>query len=171
MKTTSYRSTYTARWPRPSQFKNLFNEHSPYWSKFLFKVFFWIKTGEVEVNCYWKMYNRYSYAYKPCYCPGRIYIELGPWHFGIFAIFSCQIQVKTKKNLTVWARGPWHCSICQIRPWLLHYVHKKVRWVPQLVTFKIKPLNFTWVIRLNWLANINLKEPGPSEQYYCWGPI
>ena len=41
-----------------------------------------------------------SYAYKPCYCPSRIYIDLGPWQFEIFAIFSCQIQVKTKKVLS-----------------------------------------------------------------------
>ena len=41
-----------------------------------------------------------SYAYKPCYCPRRIYIELGPWHFEIFAIFSRQIQVKIKKVLS-----------------------------------------------------------------------
>ena len=39
-----------------------------------------------------------GYVYKPCYCPGWIYIELSPWHFGIFAIFSSQIQVKTKKK-------------------------------------------------------------------------
>ena len=38
-------------------------------------------------------------AYQPCYCRGRICIELGPWHFGIFAIFSSQIQVKTKQVL------------------------------------------------------------------------
>ena len=28
----------------------------------------------------------------------RAGFELGPWHFGIFAIFSCQVQVKTKKK-------------------------------------------------------------------------
>ena len=40
-----------------------------------------------------------SYAYKPCYCPGRIYFELGPWHLEIFAIFFYQVQAKTKKVL------------------------------------------------------------------------
>ena len=41
-----------------------------------------------------------DYAYKPCYnCPGPIYIELGPWHFEIFVIFFCQIQLKTEKIL------------------------------------------------------------------------
>ena len=40
-----------------------------------------------------------SYAYNPSYCPGRICIELGPWHLKIFATFSCQTQVKTKKTL------------------------------------------------------------------------
>ena len=85
--------------PRPSQSKNLCNEYSPFLELIFFeKVFCCIKTGKVEVNCCRKMYSRYSYAYKPCYCPGRIYIELGPWHFEIFAILSCQIQVKTKKS-------------------------------------------------------------------------
>ena len=51
-----------------------------------------------------------SYAYKPCYCPSRIYIELGRWHFDIFAIFSRQIQVKTKKVLSEW--GP--LALCHV---------------------------------------------------------
>ena len=46
-----------------------------------------------------------SYAYKPRYCLGRIYIELGPWHFRIFSIFSCQIQVKTTKKSLPFERG------------------------------------------------------------------
>ena len=50
--------------------------------------------------------TRDGYAYKPCYCPGRIYIELNPWHFGIFAIFFCQIQVKTKKKSYHLSAGP-----------------------------------------------------------------
>ena len=41
-----------ARESRLSQFKNLFNEHSPTVANFFSKVFFCIKTGEVEVNCY-----------------------------------------------------------------------------------------------------------------------
>ena len=39
-----------------------------------------------------------NYACKLCYCPGRICIELDPRHFGIFAIFSFRIQVKTTKK-------------------------------------------------------------------------
>ena len=58
-----------------------------------------------------------------------------------------------------------------IRSWLLHYVHKKVTCGPELATFRKKTLNFTWVIRLNWLANIELRGPGPLNQYYCLGPI
>ena len=49
-------------------------------------------------------------CYKPCYCPSRIYIELGPWHLEIFAILSRQIQVKTKKVLSeCWAHGTVLC--------------------------------------------------------------
>ena len=103
--------------------------------------------------------------------PGPDLHRVGPlalWNFR--NIFLPNTGEDQKKSYRLSA-GPLACSISQIRPWLLHYVHKKVRGVPQLVTFKIKPLNFTWVIRLNWLANINLKELGPLEQYYCWGPI
>ena len=28
-----------------------------------------------------------SYAYKPCYFSGRIYIDLGPWHWDFCNIF------------------------------------------------------------------------------------
>ena len=34
---------------------------------------------------------------------------------------------------------------------------------PQLATFRIKTLNFSRVIRLNWLANVKLKGPKPPE--------
>ena len=41
--------------------------------------------------------------------PGRIYITLGPWHFGDFRnIFLPNIgkEQKKKKNITIRARGP-----------------------------------------------------------------
>ena len=55
----------------------------------------------------------------------------------------------------------------------------------QLATFRIKTLNFTRAIRLNWLANIKLKGPEPPGRilllgahlnwglfkYSCRGPI
>ena len=31
--------------------------------------------------------------------PDQVYIDLDPWHFGIFAMFSWLIQVKIKKVL------------------------------------------------------------------------
>ena len=54
-----------------------------------------------------------------------------------------------------------------------------------LATFRIKNLNFTLVIRLNWLAKIKLRGPGPPGsilllgaqlnrgpfRYYCRGPM
>ena len=39
----------------------------------------------------------------------------------------------------------------------MHYVHKKARCGPELATFRTKTLHFLWVIRLNWLAKIELK--------------
>ena len=36
----------------------------------------------------------------------RAGFELGPWHFGIFAIFSCQVQVKTKKKVLFVREAP-----------------------------------------------------------------
>ena len=130
-------------------------------ANFFSKVFWCIKTGEVEVHCYWKMYNRWLHPLTiACYCRCRIYIELGPWYFAIFAIFSCQIQ-KTNKSL-IWARRHWHCAICQIRPWLFTFIKRLHEdWGPELANFRIKTLHFTRVIRLNWLANIKLKGSGP----------
>ena len=39
----------------------------------------------------------------------------------------------------------------------MHYVHKKARCGPELATFRTKTLHFLWVIRLNWLAKIELR--------------
>ena len=49
----------------------------------------------------------------------------------------------------------------------MHYVHKKARCGPELATFRTKTLYFLWVIRLNWLAKIELRTPPllPRRQY------
>ena len=39
----------------------------------------------------------------------------------------------------------------------MHYVHKKARCGPEIATFKTKTLHFFRVIRLNWLATIELR--------------
>ena len=39
----------------------------------------------------------------------------------------------------------------------MHYVHKKARCGPEMATFRTKTLHFFRVIRLNWLAAIELK--------------
>ena len=41
----------------------------------------------------------------------------------------------------------------------MHYVHKKARCGRDTVTFRIKTLHFFQVIRLNWLATIELRGP------------
>ena len=75
-------------------------------------------------------------------------------------IFSPNIGEDQKKSYHV-RGGPRHCTIWQIRSWLLHYVHKKVRLGPEIATLKTKPLNFTRVTRINWSAKIELKGPAP----------
>ena len=50
--------------------------------------------------------------------PGRIYIELSPWHIRIFTIFFCQIQVKTKK-MSYLSVGPLALSY-MLNPFLVN---------------------------------------------------
>ena len=40
----------------------------------------------------------------------------------------------------------------------MHYVHKKTRYGPEIATFRTKTLHLFRVIRLNWLAKIELRE-------------
>ena len=100
--------------------------------------------------------------------PGRIYIARGPWHFGDFCkLFPAKYKWRPKKSCYL-SPEPWHCAIWQIRRWLGHYVHKKFRWGPEVVTFRTKTLDFTLVIRLNWLEKIELRWCAwpPDRQYY-----
>ena len=39
----------------------------------------------------------------------------------------------------------------------MHYVHKKARCGPEIATFSTKTLHFFQVVRLNWLAKIELR--------------
>ena len=43
--------------------------------------------------------------------------------------------------------------------------------MPQLPTFRIKTLNFTRIIHLNWLAKIKLRSPGPPGSILLLGGI
>ena len=54
------------------------------------------------------------------------------------------------------------------KPWLLHYVHKKVRWASEIANFRTKTRDLIRVTHINQLAKIELREPGPlGSQYYC----
>ena len=100
--------------------------------------------------------------------PGRIYIARGPWHLGNFCnIFQPNISEDQKKSYHLRA-GPWHLAIWQIRCWLLHYDNKKLRWGPEIATFRTKTLDFTLVIRLKLVGKIELRGYAgpPSRQYY-----
>ena len=48
----------------------------------------------------------------------------------------------------------------------MHYVHKKARYGPEIATFTTKTLHFLRVIRLNWLAKIELR-----GIWRPWSPI
>ena len=39
----------------------------------------------------------------------------------------------------------------------MHYVHKNARCGPEIAIFRTKTFYFLWVIRLNWLAKIELR--------------
>ena len=81
---------------------------------------------------------------------GRIYIARGPRHFEDFCnIFLPNLSEDQQKFYYLSAR-PWHFAIWQIRRRLLHYVHKKFRWRPEVATFRTKSLDLTMVICLNW---------------------
>ena len=73
--------------------------------------------------------------------PGRIYIALGPWHFGDFRnIFLPNVGEDHKKSQDL-SVGPLagtapYCG--KFRPWLMHYVYKKTRCDPEIATFRTK---------------------------------
>ena len=98
MKITSYSSAYTARRPRPPQFKfnNLFNEHFP-WLNFLSILSRknWRGRGELLL----KNDAMDGFAYKPFYCRAGFTLRGAPGTLGIFPTSSCQKYVKIKKVL------------------------------------------------------------------------
>ena len=49
----------------------------------------------------------------------------------------------------------------------MHYVNKKARCGPEIATFKTKTLHFLRVMRLIWLAKMELMGPGARGLQYC----
>ena len=90
----------------------------------------------------------------------RSFFILGPWHFGDFCkIFLPNIE-KTKQKSYDFRAGPPSGTAPyygKSPAWLMHYVHKTAMWGSEIATFRIKTLHFFRVIRLNWLAKIELK--------------
>ena len=92
--------------------------------------------------------------------PGRIYIALGLWYFGDFRnIFLPNIGEDQKKSYDFSAvplagTAPYYGKSGP------HYVHKKARCGPEIATYRTKILHFFRVIRLNWLATIELRGGG-----------
>ena len=86
--------------------------------------------------------------------PGRIYIAPGPWQFGDFCnIFLPSVGEDQKKSYDLSAGPPAGTA-----PYYGHYVHKKAICGSEIATFLTKTLHFFRVIRLNWLAKIELRE-------------
>ena len=48
-----------------------------------------------------------------------------------------------------------------MQPWLLHYVHKKVRWGHELASYSTKTLNFTQVLHFSWLTKSEMSGSRP----------
>ena len=92
---------------------------------------------------------------------GRIDIAQGHWHLKRFLQHLLVKISEGQKKSYYLSAGPWHCAIWQIRLWLLHYVHEKFRCGPEVATFRTKNLDFTLVIRLNWLEKLI-----SGRQYY-----
>ena len=95
-------------------------------------------------------------------------VARGPWHFGHFCNIFLPHLSEDQNKFCYLSTGPWHCTIWQIRRWLLHNVHKKFRWGPKIAIFRTKTLHFILVIRLNWLDKIELRGcAGNSGRQYC----
>ena len=102
MKFTSYRSTCTAKEPRPLQlkFSSLFNEH--YFSLAIFLKYFVRKNWQGGGESFLKNGTIDGYV------PGRIYIARDRWHLGDFCnIFLPNINEDQKKVLLSEGRA-WH---------------------------------------------------------------
>ena len=53
--------------------------------------------------------------------------------------------------------GWYYAILCKILFYLLHVIHEKVGQGFEVATFKKKTLNFSLVIHLNWLAEIETR--------------
>ena len=113
---------------------------------------------------YWiftvKWYNRWL-RLLIMLLPGQIYIALGPWHFGDFCKIFLPNIGKTKQKSNDFRVGPLagtapYYGKSRIQPWLMHYAHKNAIWRSVIATFRRKTLHFFRVIRLNWLAKIEM---------------
>ena len=102
MKLTSYRSTCTARKPKPPQlkFNCLFNDHFHYLF-FFFQKYFVRKNWRGEVESLLKNGTVDGYAYQTCYSRARFTLREAPGTLGIFAKSSCRISVNPKKSSTI----------------------------------------------------------------------
>ena len=91
--------------------------------------------------------------------PGRIYIALGPWHFGDFRnVFLPNIN-EDQKNLTISALGlKLVLRHIMVNPAMINALRsQKGRCESEIATFRTKTLHFLRVIRLNWLTKIELR--------------
>ena len=107
----------------------------------------------MEVNCYWKPWNRWL----------RLITMLLPGPDLHCVGQHLPAKHKFRPKIKSYHLSAGLLALCHmVNPaLLLHYVFKKVRWEPEVATFMIKTLNFSRVIRFNWLAKIEFRGPGP----------
>ena len=122
-------------------------------SRYFLKSILCVKTGEVDLNRYWKMVPYISLLKNSTKIATLTkHVILGPdlrcagplalW--GFCNIFLPDISKDQKKSYQLSA-GPWHCAIWQIRRWLLHYDQTKFKWGPEVATLWTKPMISPWL--------------------------
>ena len=124
---------------------------------FFQKYFVAVKTGEVKVNCYWRMCNKWLHLLTML-LPGPDLHFAGPT--GTLEI-SQRLPAKYRwrpKKVTIWARGPWHSchTVNLVLAYCITFI-KRFDDRPKIATFRIKTPNFTRDIYLIWLAKTELR--------------
>ena len=130
-----------------------------------------MKTGEVEVNCYEKMYGRWL-RLPTMLLPGLDLHWVGPlalWDF--WSIFLPNTGEDQKNSYM----SAWPLELCHmLNPSLVNgYCITFIKRLHEGLSCNFWDKNpyFHSGCTFNCLANIKLKGHGPLDQYCCWGPI
>ena len=121
---------------------------------YFFKSILCVKTGEVEVNRCWKMkqqivtLTKHDITGTDLHCAGPLALK------GFLQHLPAKYKWRPMKVLLS-ERGTMALCHMANTALVLHCVHKKFRWGPDVATPRTKALDLTLVIRLNWLKKLN----------------